>query len=175
VAKRREPVEKKSPARKAPATPAEQLAALSPDVDLVIAKRKLRFREYEFFEVLEVAHRSQAFFRAMHDLCRDGELRYDRIRRLFGVHRDVVVAIAAQCADVDAEWVMALSKPDKETFLSAWFSANASFFVHEVVTEIREERAIRIVHASTGFSASPGSPATGSATSTASDASPSGN
>lgn len=134
---------KVTPATQAAAEPdsaAAELAELSPDITLTLADRQITVREYGFFEGLDVAHRSSAFIGDMHDQCRDGQLRYDRIRRLFGKHADVVVAIAAEAAGVEPEWVRSLGKDDAETFMSTWFAVNAGFFVHEVVVEMREER-----------------------------------
>lgn len=150
---------------------AEQLATIQPTVELTLAGRKFTVREYGFFEGLEVAHRAQAFIADMHAMCSDGQLRYDRIRRLFGVHRDVVVTIAAQSANVEPEWIGGLARDDAETFMSAWFGVNAGFFVREVVVEMREERLLEVIR-STGSTSSSGSPTPDSATSTASDDSP---
>jgi uncharacterized protein DUF6631 len=123
-----------------PPSAAEQLQVLSPDVTVTIAGRQITVREYEYFEGLEIAHKTSAFIAAMHDACRDGELRYDAIRRLFGVHRDAVIPAAAQSAGVEAEWIHNLEREDKEAFMSTWFGVNSGFFVREVVVEMREER-----------------------------------
>lgn len=152
---------------------AEQLAELHPELSLTIAGRPLVLREYGFYEGLEVAHKAQALIADMHQLCRDGALRFDRIRRLLGVHRQVVIPIAAQSAGVDPEWVAGLEGNDAETFLSAWFGVNAGFFVHEVVVEMREERVLAAMTAQAGPSSSPGSAPPDSATSTASADTPS--
>lgn len=164
--------EKKKPAA-AENSSAAALAIISPDLPLTLAGRAIVVREYGFFEGLAVAHRAEGFIADMHNMCRGGELRYDRIRRLFGVHRDVVIEIAAQAADVEPEWVAALKGSDAESFMSAWFSVNASFFVHEVIVEMREERQ-RQALGSTGASSSSASLRPGSGTSIASDGSPSG-
>lgn len=153
---------------------ADQLAVLNPDITLTIAGREITIREYSFFDGLEVAHRASAFIADMHDTCRDGELRFDRIRRLFGKHRDVVVSIAAQAAGVEPDWIAGLDRTDAEVFMSTWFGVTSGFFVHEVVMEMREERQ-RQAMSSTGSTSSPTSPPPASATSTASDASPSAN
>ena len=159
----------------APAAEANALEVLNPDGRLTLGGREVRVREYAFFEGLEVAHRASALIADMHQLCRDGFLRFDRIRRLFGKHRDVVLAIAAQAADVEPEWVEALPRDEADVFLSVWFSVNADFFVHEVVVEIREERQRSAVEAamSTGPTSSSASQTAASATSTDSDGSPS--
>lgn len=154
-------------------SPAEQLQAISPELRVTIAGRELVMREYGYFEGLEVAHRAAGFIAAMHALCSDGQLRFDRIRRLFGVHEAAVVVVAAQAADVDPAWVRGLSREDSETFMSAWFGVNAGFFVHEVVVEMREDRQ-RALLGSIGSSSSSASPSPDAATSPSSDASPSG-
>lgn len=152
---------------------AEALQALKPDAPLSVAGRKVTVREYGYFEGLEVAHRAAPFIADMHAICADGDLRYTRIRRLFGVHQEVVCAIAAQAADVDTDWVRGLKGNDAEIFMSTWFAVNSAFFVHEVVVEMREARQ-RAAMSSTGSTSSPVSPAPASATSTASAGSPSG-
>ncbi|MCD9097042.1 DUF6631 family protein [Luteimonas fraxinea] len=159
----------------APAAEADALAVLHPDTALVLGGREITVREYEFFEGLEVAHRASQLIADMHQLCRDGVLRYDRIRRLFGKHRDVVLAIAAQAADVEQDWVAGLPDNEKDVFLNVWFGVNADFFVREVVVEIREERQRSAVQGerSTGATSSSASPMPASATSTGSDATPS--
>lgn len=155
---------------------AAQLAELQPDVSVTIADRALVVREYEFFEGLEVAHRATAFIADVCAMARaDGTLRYDRIRRLFGVHREVVVAIAAQAAGVDPEWVAKLGRADAEQFMSAWFAANSGFFVHEVVVELREDRQRAAVLRLTGSSSSAGSLPPDLATAIVSADTPSGN
>jgi len=156
----------------APAAEADALAVLNPDGRLTLSGRAVAVREYSFFEGLEVAHRASALIADMHQLCRDGFLRFDRIRRLFGKHREVVLAIAAQAADVEPEWIEALPRDEADVFLSVWFAVNADFFVHEVVVEIREERQLAGA-GSTGPTSSSGSPTAASATSTGSAVTPS--
>ncbi len=167
-------VAKKAPKSAAGSNPAaEQVGVLSPDITINVGDCKVTVREYGFFEGLEVAARAAGFIAAMHDTSRDGGLRYDRIRRLFGVHQDVVVSIAAQAADVDPEWVRGLSRDDAEVFMSTWFGVNSRFFVNEVVVEMREERQRDLQ--STGSTSLPSSPAPDSAPSTTSADSPSAN
>lgn len=165
---------KVAPAAEVPSA-VSALLEIKPDVTLTIAGRQLTVREYGFFEGLEVAHQAQGLIRDMHAMCADGRLQYSRIRRLFGPHREVVIAIAAKAADVDADWVRGLEKSpqDAEVFFDTWFGVNASFFVHEVIVEMREARQLAAM-ASTGSQSSPVSPAPASATSTGSADSPSG-
>jgi hypothetical protein len=154
---------------------AESLAVLDPNVSITLAGRAITVREYGFFEGLRVAAKAEAFIGDLHNMVRgDGEMRFDRIRHLFGVHEDAVVAIAAQAADVEPEWVRGLGKADIEIFLSTWFGVNAGFFVNEVVLQMREERQ-RAVMASRGPTSSPASPPPASEISPASESSPSVN
>lgn len=149
---------------------ADDLSVLKPDITLPIAGREVTFREYGFFDGLEAAHRAQGFIEAMAATIADGELRYDRVRRLFGVHQDSVVAIAAVSAGVEPEWIRALKSADAEVFMSTWFAVNAGFFVHEAVVSLRERgQGVRPA----GRMSSPASPAPGSETPTASAAAPS--
>ncbi len=153
---------------------AAALVEIKPDVTLTIAGRTVTIREYGFFEGLAVAHKAQPLIAAMFAMCQDGNLQYSRIRRLFGVHQDLVIEISAQAADVESEWVRGLEKnpSDAEIFLDSWFAVNSSFFVHEAVVEMREARQRAAM--SIGSMPSPGSPPPASATSTASADSPSG-
>lgn len=138
---------------------AEQLEVLHPEMSLSIAGRDIVVREYEFYDGLEVAHQAEAFIADMHKSCKQGGLRYAKVRRLFGVHRDVVTTIAARSADVDVDWVRGLKAADAEVFLSAWFSVNAGFFVREVGMELREEQQLAALARSlAGRTSSPASP-----------------
>ena len=166
-------VDKQNPAAEEPSA-AEKLASLKPDAPITLAGRKVIVREYSFFEGLEIAHRAAKFIAGMHVMCAGGDLRYAQIRRLFGVHKDVVIPIAAQSADVEPEWVLGLKHDEAEVFMSTWFAVNSSFFVHEVIVEMRENRQ-RAIPTSTGTPVSPSSPAPASATSTNSPDSQSGN
>lgn len=138
-------------------SPADTAASIAPDFATTIAGRAIVIREYAVFEGLDVAHRASALIAAMHTLSGDGQLRYDRIRRLFGVHRAVTVAISAQSAGVEPEWVESLGRTDLETFLAAWFGVNAAFFVQEVIAEMREVR-MRAAMAAVAAQASTGTP-----------------
>ncbi|MGH8032798.1 MAG: DUF6631 family protein [Luteimonas sp.] len=166
-------VDKQKPAAEEPSA-AEKLASLKPDTPLALSGRQVTVREYSFFEGLEIAHRAAKFIADMHVMCAGGDLRYAQIRRLFGVHQEVVIPIAAQAADVEPEWVRSLKGDEAEVFMSTWFAVNSSFFVHEVIVEMREERQ-RAIPTSTGTDASPNSPPPASATSTNSPASPNDN
>ena len=157
----------------APATEADALSVLNPDGRLTVAGREITIREYGFFEGLEVAHRASALIADIHQLCRDGVMRFDRIRRLLGKHEAVVVAIAAQAADVEPEWITGLERGDGDVFLASWFAVNADFFVHEVVVEMREDRQLRAAgQMPAGPTSSSASPTADSATSTGSAGSP---
>lgn len=161
----------KKPAAETPSA-AEDLASLQPNHELTVAGRQLVVREYSFFEGLEVAHHAAAFIADMHRMTAGGDLKYAQIRRLFGVHKDVIIKIAAQSADVEPEWVAGLQGNEAELFMSTWFAVNSSFFVHEVIVEMREARQ-RVLSTSTGSDYLPASPAQGSVTSPNLDDSPS--
>jgi hypothetical protein len=154
---------------------AESLAVLDPNVSITLADRAITVREYGFFEGLRVGAKAEGFIGDLHNMVRrDGELRFDRIRHLYGVHEDVVIAIAAQAADVEPEWVRSLGKVELETLLSTWFMVNAGFFAHEVMEVMREERH-RAAMASRGPTSLPASPPPASETSPVSESSPSVN
>lgn len=162
-----------APAAEEPSA-AERISALMPDATLTVAGRKVTVREYGFIEGLQVAERASAFLSDLLALAKEGALRYTIARRLFGKHADVVVAIAAQAADVEPEWVRGLTPADGETFMATWFAVNVGFFMREVVAEVQEEARLHRLTASSSTGSFSGSPAPASATSTGSAASPSG-
>lgn len=161
----------KPSAAKKKTSAAELVSALQPDASPTIAGRKLTIREYGYFEGARVAHQARDFIADMTAACKGRALSYAAVRRLIGVHEDVAVAIAAQSADVEPEWVRALSRADADAFFSTWFAVNAGFFVQEVVVEIREAAVLASMGSSrTASSSASQVPASG--TSTASAASP---
>lgn len=167
-------VKKPAPTAAESSSAAVDLSALQPDITHTIAGRKVTIREYGFFEGLQVASTAAAFIADMHQQCADGTLTYSGIRRLFGAHQAAVIEIAAQSGGVEPGWLLALKPGDAELYMSTWFAVNSGFFMHELVVEMQVQRHSP-APTSTGLASSPGSQAPGSATSTASAASPSGN
>ena len=160
----------KLPAAPAPETAAaDDLAILHPDRTLVLGGRTIVLREYGFFEGLDVADRAAGFIADLIAASDDGALRYAHVRRLFGRHRAVIPAIAAQAGDVEAAWLEALPPDELELYLATWFAVNAAFFVREVLAELRETQlreAQRLAAgASAGAISSPDSPPPATATS----------
>lgn len=154
----------KLPAAPAPDTAAaDDLAILHPDRTLVLGGRTITLREYGFFEGLDVADRASAFIADLIAASDDGALRYAHVRRLFGRHRAVIPAIAAQAGDVDVPWLEALSPDELELYLATWFAVNAAFFVREVLAELREAQLLA-AGASVGVISSPDSPPPATAT-----------
>ena len=159
----------KLPAAPAPDTAAaDDLAILHPDRTLVLGGRTIVLREYGFFEGLDVADRAAGFIADLIAASDDGALRYAHVRRLFGRHRAVIPAIAAQAGDVEAAWLEALPPDELELYLATWFAVNAAFFVREVLAELRETQlreAQRLAAgASAGAISSPDSPPPATAT-----------
>ncbi|WP_448229087.1 DUF6631 family protein [Pseudoxanthomonas mexicana] len=156
-------------ATKLPAAPASETAAaddlaiLHPDRTLVLGGRTIVLREYGFFEGLDVADRASAFIADLIAASDDGALRYAQVRRLFGRHRAVIPAIAAQAGDVDAAWLETLAPDELELYLATWFAVNAAFFVREVLAELREAQLLA-AGASAGAISSPDSPPPATAT-----------
>jgi hypothetical protein len=156
-------------ATKLPAAPASETAAaddlaiLHPDRTLVLGGRTIVLREYGFFEGLDVADRASSFIADLIAASDDGALRYAQVRRLFGRHRAVIPAIAAQAGDVDAAWLETLAPDELELYLATWFAVNAAFFVREVLAELREAQLLA-AGASAGAISSPDSPPPATAT-----------
>jgi hypothetical protein len=165
-----------APASDATAT-ADDLAILHPDRTLTLGGRAITLREYGFFEGLDVADRAAAFIADLILASDDGALRYAHVRRLFGRHRAVIPAIAAQAGDVEVAWLEALPPDDLELYLATWFAVNAAFFVREVLAELRETQLREAQRLATGASAgaisSPDSPPPDTARPTSSDDAPS--
>ena len=161
-------------ATKLPAAPASETAAaddlaiLHPDRTLVLGGRTVVLREYGFFEGLDVADRASAFIADLVAASSDGALRYAQVRRMFGRHRAVIPAIAAQAGDVEVAWLEALPPDELELYLATWFAVNAAFFVREVLAELREaqlrEAQLLAAGASAGAISSPDSPPPATAT-----------
>jgi hypothetical protein len=156
---------------------ADDLAILHPDRTLTLGGRAITLREYGFFEGLDVADRAAAFIADLILASDDGALRYAHVRRLFGRHRAVIPAIAAQAGDVEVAWLEALPPDDLELYLATWFAVNAAFFVREVLAELREtqlrEAQRLLAGASAGAISSPDSPPPDTARPTNSDDAPS--
>lgn len=152
----------------ADASAADDLAILHPDRTLVIGGRTIVLREYGFFEGLDVADRAAGFIADLVAASDTGALRYAQVRRLFGRHRAVIPAIAAQAGDVEVTWLEALAPDDLELYLATWFAVNAAFFVREVLAELREahlrEAHLLVAGASDGVISSPDSPLPDAAT-----------
>ena len=154
----------KLPAAPAPDTAAaDDLAILHPDRTLVLGGRTIVLREYGFFEGLDVADRAAGFIADLIAASDDGALRYAHVRRLFGRHRAVIPAIAAQAGNVEVSWLEALSPDELELYLATWFAVNAAFFVREVLAELREAQLLA-AGASAGAISSPDSPPLATAT-----------
>lgn len=137
----------------AAASAAYDLAVLHPDRTLVIAGRTVTIREYGFFEGLDIADRASAFIADLIAASDAGTLRYAQVRRLFGRHRAVIPAIAAQSGDVEVTWLEALAPDDLELYLATWFATNAAFFVREVLAEVREAQLLEAHLLASGASA----------------------
>jgi hypothetical protein len=150
-------------------TVADDLAVLQPDRTLPLGGRAITIREYGFFEGLEIADRASAFIADLIAARDDGALRYAHVRRLFGRHRAVIPAIAAQAGDVEVAWLDTLAPDELELYLATWFAVNAGFFVREALAELREAHDLA-TGASTGARSSFDSPAADSATSPSLDA-----
>ena len=138
-------------------TAADDLAILHPGRTLVIGGRTITLREYGFFEGLDIADRAAGFIADLVAASDDGTLRYAQVRRLFGRHRAVIPAIAAQAADVDVAWLETLAPDELELYLAAWFATNVAFFVREVLAEVREAHLLA-AGASAGATSLPDSP-----------------
>lgn len=151
----------------------ESLAELQPNITTTIAGHEVTIREYGFFEGLEVAHHAAPLIADMRDLLEKNDFRYGSVRRLFGVHRAIVIPMVAKSADVDPEWVASLGADDAEILMSAWFGVNAGFFGREAVVDARDKLAVAAASqiASSGTAFSPASPPTGSAPSSSSESS----
>lgn len=145
---------------------------MRPELKLTISGRSIIMREYDFFESMEIVYEDPAFLEGCLQAftAEDGRDPWESMRPLFGKHRAFCKRAAALAAGVEVEWIETLANPrDVDTLMSAWWSVNGSFFVHEVAVMLRGRRART---ESAGPKSSPVSPPTDSATPTASAATP---
>ncbi|NLC60144.1 MAG: hypothetical protein GX761_02530 [Gammaproteobacteria bacterium] len=151
---------------------AKELAVMRPELKLTIAGREIVMREYDFFESMEIVYEDPGFLEGCLQAFTANDARdpWEAMRPLFGKHRAFCKRAAALAAGVEVEWIEGLANPrDVDTLMSAWFSVNGHFFVHEVAVMLRGRRAKA---ASAGPKSSPASPPTDSAPPTASAATP---
>lgn len=146
-------------------SPAAQLEALSPDIELELCGRRFTVREYRVLEGMEAAAIGAGFIRDLVAASRGGTFSYAHVRPLIGRHMPEIVALVSKSTGLDPEWIRGIRDRDAmETLLMTWFGVNSGFFVHEVVAAMRVERLEAIAQAGSTFS--PGSPKADSATST---------
>jgi hypothetical protein len=127
----------------AKAAGADDLAVMFPDATLVIDGRPLTVREYRFDESCDVLGPAGPVIAALADIAEGEPLAWGRVRRVLYAHRAVVLPMAAQAGDVDAEWLAALSQRDGERYMQAWWAANGHFFVIEAAVVIVERQQAR--------------------------------
>lgn len=124
---------------------AAELEILHPEREFTLAGRTITMREYGFVEGLKL----RPLFRAFADdlyAAFDERVTYDAVLDVMSRHADAVVELAAAAADLDPEWVRALSPADGETLLMFWWGVNSGFFTRSLVSrrlvEAEEQRQV---------------------------------
>lgn len=122
----------RQPKPKAP--PGADLDILHPNREAMIAGRKVVLREYGFVEGLRLRPLSKPFTDDLYALFFSGTAPdYEQILDVIGRHVDTVIELAARSADVEVEWVRALSHADGDLFLLLWWGANSHFFIQNLL------------------------------------------
>lgn len=133
--------------RRKPAT-APAAAVLHPDLDLVIAGRAIRVREYGYVEGLRLQGACREFLDALYGMFSAAAEppSADALAELIGEHIVTVQWLIAQAltplddepqgfADAvaaNARWVGRLSEPDGDALMTLWWQVNTGFFTRRL-------------------------------------------
>lgn len=137
-------------ARASTAEPAvDALEVLNPGVEITLAGERLRVREYEFFESMDLIYAQRGFLDDVVHLLAGKEAGdpWEYVRALFGKHAAYLKRIAGVSVGRDVAWVESLGAREKDALMSAWWAVNGHFFLHEATVVIggrrsRERRSV---------------------------------
>ena len=152
-------------AEKLPPTPpepgAEDLAILHPERTLEIAGREITVREYGFVAGLRLRPLMQPLLDDLRSLVVAGaSADMGAIMALLGTHWQATLALAAEAAEVETDWVESLDAEQGELLLTVWWSVCGPFLWRNVIGRIAADRiAAELARARAGqTSTSPSSP-----------------
>lgn len=159
------------PAAQRTTAPEDELRILAPDVDLVLAGEPVTVREYDFFQSMEIVYGDRAFLDdVMEAIAGNTQDVWEVVRSLFGKHQGFLKRAACASVDKPVEWLATLRAKEQDRLMSTWWAVNGHFFLHEATVVLRGRISrIRL----DGPTSSSSSPTLDSATSAASDATPS--
>lgn len=132
-----------APANQAAVKAAEELDVLHPERSVVLAGRAVTVREYGFVEGTRLRLLAKPFTDQLFAFIKGQEVpHYEAVLDIIAEHIDLVVALMAQAADVEVEWIQQLSSDDGELLTLMWWGANGSFFMRAALQRLRAEREV---------------------------------
>lgn len=121
-------IEKSAPRKKKNAD--NDIEILHPERTAMLNGRNIVVREYGFVEGMRLRPLMQPFLDDLFEAMKAGQLaNYQQALAIIAAHIDAVTELAAVAADVEVEWVRALSDSDGQALLMWWWGANCSFFM----------------------------------------------
>jgi hypothetical protein len=136
-------VAEKLPPQAAPAPQPgdEDLAILHPERTLEIAGREITVREYGFITGLRLRPLMQPILDDLHRLVTAGQSAdLGAIMALLGTHWEATLALAAEAAEVERDWIDSLDPQQGELLLTVWWSVCGPFFWRNVLGRVAAER-----------------------------------
>lgn len=120
---------------------AEDLAILHPERTLTIAGREITIREYGFVAGLRLRPLMQPILDDLRSLVVTGaNADLGAIMALLGTHWQATLALAAEAAEVEPEWVEGLDAEQGELLLTVWWSVCGPFFWRNVIGRVAADR-----------------------------------
>jgi len=120
---------------------AEDLAILHPERTLTIAGREITIREYGFIAGLRLRPLMQPILDDLRSLVVTGaNADLGAIMALLGTHWQATLALAAEAAEVEPEWVEGLDAEQGELLLTVWWSVCGPFFWRNVIGRVAADR-----------------------------------
>ncbi|KAF3999065.1 DUF6631 family protein [Glaciimonas immobilis] len=103
---------------------------LHPERTAMLNGRNIVVREYGFVEGMRLRPLMQPFLDDLFEAMKAGQpANYQQALAIIAANIDAVTELAAVAADVEVEWVRALSDSDGQALLMWWWGANCSFFM----------------------------------------------
>lgn len=143
----------------APASGADDLSIIHPDITETVAGRSITVREFGFVEGLEVRRLCAGFIKDLNALASAGsELLIEDVLDAVSNHLDAIRQAIAKSTGADREWIDGLNDKDGYTLFYLWWIVNGPFFVRPEINR-RNERAYReLVKVGAGQTSMPNSP-----------------
>ena len=108
----------------------QEIDILHPERTATLNGRHIVVREYGFIEGMRLRPLMQPFLDDLFEAMKSGQpANYQQALDIIAANIDAVTELAAVAADVEVEWVRALSDSDGQALLMWWWGANCSFFM----------------------------------------------